>query len=116
MNNLIQIYNDGKELFLDNFYDFKYGMKSGIYFLNDYNSRKLGFNNENIYTFGILFIYQNQYGFFMEYHPDFHNHVFQIVNKIAYCGSFNFYQIHNDEELKTMKMNEIKWFYSDLHN
>lgn len=113
MYSLFNIY-PSSQIFVDNFYDFKYKTKSGIYFLSSEISEKIGLLSSKIYEYGLLTVIQNKYGFYLEYHPDFNNKEYHIVNKVAYWGSHNWYELYNDEELKTMKMDTIPWFFSTL--
>ena len=62
----------------------------------------------------MLTVIQNSFGFYLEYKPDFNNDKYHITNKIAYWGSHSWYQLYNDEQLKTMPMNSIKWYYNIL--
>lgn len=105
-------------MILDNYYTFKYSAKTGIYYMDSEKSKQLGIDDSlptNLYSYGILFVQIYKNGFYLEYHPDFNNNRFHTVNKIAYWGSHNWFELYDDEKLKTMKMNSINWYLVNLY-
>ena len=86
--------------------------------MTDVKSKQLGIGDSlhtKLYCYGILFVQNFKYGFYLEYHPDFNNNKFHPTNKIAYWGSHNWYEIYDDETLKTMKMDKINWYMINLY-
>lgn len=96
-------------------YDLKYKTKSGLYTINSNTAKLIGLLERNIYEYGLLNVVVTPYGFYFEYHPDFGNSQYHIVDKIAYYGSHNIFTLYDDEILKTMKLNELPWYYCDLY-
>lgn len=81
-------------------------------------SKQLGIADDlhtKLYSFGILFVQIYENGFYLEYHPDFNNNIYHTTNKIAYWGSHNWFNLFDDEKLKTMKMDNINWYLVNLY-